>query len=331
MKILLTGCAGFIGFHAARALHARGHEIVGVDNLNDYYDTALKRARLDALGFDLDFHRIDIADADAVQALFNAAQPDCVVHLAAQAGVRHSLKQPFAYARSNLLGHLSILEACRHTGSVEHLVYASSSSVYGDTTEVPFREDAECDAPVSLYAATKRADELMSLSYAKLYGLPQIGLRLFTVYGRWGRPDMAYWIFTERIFRDEPIRLFNHGRMRRDMTHVDDVVHGLCAAVERRPDFAEGELPHRIYNVGNNRPVELLRLIELIETACKQPARRILESTPPGDVLETYADISRFQADYDFAPSTPIEEGVRDFVAWYREHYIAPGLASGAS
>ena len=322
MRILLTGCAGFIGFHTAKALEALGHAVTGVDNVNDYYDQSLKQARLSALGPGFDARKIDIAEPEAVQTLFDEVQPDVVVHLAAQAGVRHSLKQPFAYAHSNLLGHLSILEGCRHTPSVGHLVYASSSSVYGDTSTAPFREDDVSDKPVSLYAATKRADELMSHSYAKLYGLKQIGLRLFTVYGRWGRPDMAYWIFTEKVFKGEPIHLFNRGQMRRDMTHVDDVVRGICATVEAPPRFKAGQSPHRIYNVGNNKPVELLRLVDLIESACGRPAQRVLEGMPPGDVLETYADIGRFQADYDYAPATPIEDGVADFVDWYRERYV---------
>ncbi len=318
MKILLTGIAGFIGFHTARALVRNGHSVVGVDCLTPYYGLGLKRARLDVLGDSARIFEMSVADREAFAALVRDEAPDAMVHLAAQPGVRHSFDHPFDYAEANLLGHLSVLEACRHSASISHLVYASSSSVYGDTSTAPFSEDQTAVEPVSLYAATKRADELMSSSYAHLYGLKQVGLRFFTVYGAWGRPDMAYWMFTQRIFDGEPIRVFNGGRMRRDMTYVDDVVAGVCAAIERVPVFAEGERPHRIYNVGNSRPEQLLDMIECLERLVGRPAERILEPMQPGDVTETYADITRFNRDYGFVPKTAMADGLAVFVDWYR-------------
>ena len=318
MKVLLTGSAGFIGFHVARALAAKGHEVVGVDSLTPYYGLGLKRARLDALEGRVDFREVNVSDREAFGALTRETSPEVVVHLAAQPGVRHSIEHPFDYAEANLLGHLSVLEACRHSPSVSHLVYASSSSVYGETSPVPFSEDEPAVEPVSLYAATKRADELMSSSYAHLYGLKQVGLRFFTVYGAWGRPDMAYWMFTQRIFDGEPIRVFNQGRMRRDMTYVDDVVAGVVAAIERAPVFADEERPHRIYNVGNSTPEPLMDMINVLERLIGQPAEKIMEPMQAGDVTETYADISRFRADYDYAPKTRMEDGLQQFVDWYR-------------
>ncbi len=318
MKVIITGAAGFIGFHAACRLAGAGHEVVGLDSLNAYYSLDLKRARLAALPASVRFETLDIADAPALSDCVRREAPQVVVHLAAQGGVRYSIENPFAYAHSNLLGHLSVLEACRHAEGLSHLVYASSSSVYGDDSDVPFAETAVVDRPVSLYAATKASDELMSSAYAHLYGLKQIGLRFFTVYGRWGRPDMAYWLFAERILRDEPIKVFNRGQMRRDMTHVGDVVAGLAAVVERTPTFADGERPHRVYNVGNSHPETLIDLIETLEAAIGRPARKTFLPMQPGDVTETYADIRRFQADYGYRPQTPISEGLPDFVAWLR-------------
>ncbi|MEM7767236.1 MAG: NAD-dependent epimerase/dehydratase family protein [Pseudomonadota bacterium] len=319
MKVLITGIAGFVGFHTARALSAKGHEVVGVDSLSPYYGIGLKQARLEALGDRAAFHEISVADRERFGRFVEDEAPDVMVHLAAQPGVRHSIEHPFDYAEANLLGHLSVLEACRHSKSIRHLVYASSSSVYGDTSTVPFSEDQAAVEPVSLYAATKRADELMSSSYAHLYGLKQIGLRFFTVYGAWGRPDMAYWMFTQRIFDGEPIRVFNGGQMRRDMTYVDDVVAGVVAAIETAPDFAEAERPHRVYNVGNSTPEPLMDMINVIERLVGQPAEKIMEPMQPGDVTETYADISRFQADYGYVPKTRMEDGLAVFVDWYRD------------
>jgi len=271
LNILITGIAGFIGFHVARQLAKRGFVVTGVDNFNDYYDVALKDARVAQLGDAVRVERMDIADHQVFAALVQETQPDVVIHLAAQAGVRYSLENPFAYARSNLLGHLSVLEACRAHEGLSHLVYASSSSVYGGNTKVPFSETDPVDLPVSLYAATKRSDELMSSSYAHLFGLKQIGLRFFTVYGEWGRPDMAYWSFTKRILAGEPIHVFNHGKMRRDFTYIDDIVDGVVTTSLQAPVFAEGERPARVYNIGNNQPVELMRMIEILEetTGCK--------------------------------------------------------------
>ena len=321
MKVLVTGIAGFIGFHAAKAFHDCGLDVVGVDNFNAYYDTSLKRARIKALPSQVKVVELDIADHEALMALFKSETPDIVVHLAAQAGVRYSLEQPFAYAQSNLVGHLSVLEACRHTPGLSHLVYASSSSVYGESDRAPFSEDQPVTAPVSLYAATKRADELISDSYAHLYGLKQIGLRFFTVYGRFGRPDMAYWLFTEKMLKGQPIRLFNGGKMSRDMTHVSDVVDGVLAIVRKQPVFEIGERTHRIYNIGNNRPEALETMVNTIEAAIGTQAERILEPMQPGDVTRTCADISRISADYGYAPQTPISEGLPDFVDWYRTFF----------
>ncbi len=333
MRVLITGVAGFIGFHTANRLAALGHQVVGVDNLNDYYSVELKRARLARLGKSVRFERLDIANADALRALMATEQPHVVIHLAAQAGVRHSLDNPFAYAHSNLLGHLSVLEACRHTKALSHLIYASSSSVYGGNTKAPFSEDDRVDQPVSLYAATKRADELMSASYAHLYGVRQIGLRFFTVYGPWGRPDMAYWLFVERILRGEPIRVFNHGDMRRDFTHIDDIVNGIEAITLSEPQFSADERPHRIYNIGNHRPVSLTDFIATLERHLGRNAIQNLEPMQPGDVYETFADITHLQRDYGFRPTIEIDEGLRDFVDWYLEYHsvLEPDIQTQAS
>lgn len=323
MAVLLTGAAGFIGYHVSLRLLERGESVVGVDNLNDYYDVALKQARLDRLqerdGFA--FHRLDISDYEALTKTVGAVEGiDKVVHLAAQAGVRYSLTNPFAYVQANLVGHMAILELCRHLPACKHLVYASSSSVYGGNTKLPFSVDDRTDTPVSLYAATKRADELMSHSYGHLYGLPQTGLRFFTVYGPWGRPDMALFIFTKAISEGRPIRVFNDGDMKRDFTYVDDIVSGVVAALDN-PPAAEGRAPHRVYNIGNHRSEPLMRLIEVLETALGAKAEINFEPMQPGDVKETYADISAIQRDLGFAPTTPIDVGVPKFVEWYREYH----------
>lgn len=334
--LLVTGTAGFIGFHVARALLGRGRPVVGFDDLNPYYDPELKRARTEALealdGFR--FVRGDLADASALQALFAEHRFTHVVHLAAQAGVRYSRENPAAYGRSNLTGFLNVLEACRH-GGVEHLVYASSSSVYGANAKMPFSETDPADHPLSLYAATKKANEAMAHSYAHMYGLPCSGLRFFTVYGPWGRPDMAMWLFTEAILKGEPITLFNHGRMRRDFTYVDDVVEAIVRLIDKpaapdpswdaqAPNPATSRAPHRIFNIGNHSPVELSYLVELIEKAAGRKA--IIRHAPmqPGDVEATYADVSALGQAVGFAPSTPIEIGVPRFVEWYKAHH---GLA----
>jgi UDP-glucuronate 4-epimerase len=318
---LVTGAAGFIGSYVARALLDRGIRVIGVDNLNAYYPPALKRARLaqlaDVPGFT--FHEIDIADHERLKALPDVDKVDVIIHLAAQAGVRYSLENPFAYAASNLVGHLSILELVRHARSKSRLVYASSSSVYGANTKVPFSENDPVNDPVSLYAATKRSDELLSESYARLYGLEQIGLRFFTVYGPWGRPDMAYWSFTENILTGKPIRVFNHGKLERDFTYIDDIVAGVIATA-LEPMKKAREIPHRIYNIGNNRPVQLMRFIEVIEQAVGEEAVKQFEPMQPGDVHATYADIDAISADYGFAPTTPLEVGIPKFVDWFRSY-----------
>ena len=321
MGVLVTGAAGFIGMHVAQALLARGETVVGVDNLNAYYDPALKRARLarleDREGFR--FVEADIADLAAMERL--AAEVgemvEGVVHLAAQAGVRYSLEKPFEYVRSNLEGHMVVLELCRHRlPALRHLVYASSSSVYGGNEKVPFAVGDRVDHPVSLYAATKRADELLSQAYAHLYRIPQTGLRFFTVYGPWGRPDMAYFIFADAIAAGRPITLFNHGRMRRDFTYIDDIVAGVLAALDRPPPD-EGRAPHRVYNLGNNEPVELERFVKALEAAMGREAEIRQTGMQPGDVEATFADIEATTRDLGWRPTTSIEEGLRRFAAWH--------------
>ena len=319
MKVLVTGAAGFIGFHSAVRLHEQGCEVVGIDNLNSYYDPALKHARLAALGERIRFIEGDFADPEAFERIAKAEAPEVVLHLGAQAGVRHSIDAPFAYAHSNLTGHLSVLEACRRNPNLQRLVYASSSSVYGGNTKTPFSEYDRVDDPVSLYAATKRCDELMSAAYANLYGFEQMGLRFLTVYGPWGRPDMAYWSFTRDILDGRPIRVFNEGRMRRDFTYIDDIVTGVTAACLQTPS---GERPkHRVYNIGNNAPVPLLDFIRELEGAIGRKAELKFEPMQPGDVVETYADISRISADYGFRPSTPLAAGLPPFVDWFRNYH----------
>ncbi len=326
MSVLVTGAAGFVGLHVCQALLARGERVLGVDNLNTYYDPALKRARLALLerepGFR--FHRLDIADGEAMAALAreHAGELRAVVHLAAQAGVRYSLERPFEYVRSNLEGHMVILETCRHhLPKLEHLVYASSSSVYGANEKVPFSVEDRVDRPVSLYAATKRADEILSQAYAHLYGIPQTGLRFFTVYGPWGRPDMAYYSFTDAIAAGRPITLFNEGRMRRDFTWIGDVVEGVLAALDRPPPAEPGRPPHRLYNLGHHEPVELRRFVAVLEQALGLCAQIRLAPMQPGDVPETWADIEATTRDLGWRPTTPIEEGLPRFVAWYRSYH----------
>jgi UDP-glucuronate 4-epimerase len=317
-KALITGAAGFIGFHTAKRLADAGWAVTGADNFNGYYNPALKRARVAALGGAVKVHEIDIADASAFAGLVKDTAPDIIIHLAAQAGVRHSIDNPHAYAHSNLNGHLSVLEACRNAKNLSHLIYASSSSVYGGNIKTPFSETDPVDGPVSLYAATKRADELMSSTYAHLYGIKQAGLRFFTVYGPWGRPDMAYWTFTDKILNDEAIPVFNHGKMRRDFTYIDDVTICIERIADKAPAFQSDERPHRLYNIGNHTPVELLDFIATLERAIGKNAALEMLPMQPGDVVATYADVARLSAEYGFNPSTPIAQGLKSFVDWRR-------------
>ncbi len=319
--ILLTGAAGFVGFHVANNLLDKGIKVSGVDNLNSYYPVQLKQDRLALLarrdGFG--FNQVDIADHNALKAVHGVMDADAVIHLAAQAGVRYSLENPFAYGQSNLIGHLSVLELVRHAPKKPRLVYASSSSVYGENSKAPFSENDRVDHPVSLYAATKRCNEMMSESYTKLYSMEQVGLRFFTVYGPWGRPDMAYWTFTRDIIEGRPIRVFNNGQLKRDFTWIDDVVAGVVSTALDQPKTANPPL-HRIYNIGNNRPVELGRFIEIVEDAVGKRAEKIMEPMQPGDVHATYANVDALARDHGFAPTTKLEEGIPRFVKWYREY-----------
>ncbi|HEY6544462.1 MAG TPA: NAD-dependent epimerase [Dokdonella sp.] len=333
MRILITGAAGFIGSALAARLLARGDEVLGYDNVNDYYDPTLKEARLARLtpqaGFG--FVRASLEDRPALERAFADFRPQRVVNLAAQAGVRYSIENPYAYVEANLVGFINVLEACRH-GGVGHLVYASSSSVYGANRKLPFSVQDAVDHPVSLYAATKKANELMAHTYSHLYRLPTTGLRFFTVYGPWGRPDMALFLFTRRILAGEPIEVFNHGRHTRDFTYVDDIVEGVIRTLDRvpdadpafdplRPNPATSSAPYRVYNIGNNRPVELARYIEVLEATLGRQARKVLLPLQPGDVPDTCADVTELAADTGYAPSTPIEQGVARFVEWYRAYY----------
>ncbi|MCR3983091.1 NAD-dependent epimerase [Aeromonas caviae] len=330
MKYLITGAAGFIGFHLAQRLCGEGHEVVGIDNLNDYYEVSLKEARLALLtplpGFR--FERTDLADRAAMASLFAREQFDRVIHLGAQAGVRYSLDNPFAYADSNLTGTLTVLEGCRHHG-VKHLVYASSSSVYGLNEQMPFKTSDGVDHPVSLYAASKKANELMAHSYSHLYGLPTTGLRFFTVYGPWGRPDMALFKFVRAILAGEPIDIYNQGQLSRDFTHVDDIVEGIVRVVDRPPvgdsnwrgQTDASPAPYRLYNIGNGSPVRLLDFVEAIETALGKPAIRNMLPMQPGDVLATWADTEALFEATGYRPKVGLTEGVESFVKWYREYY----------
>ncbi|MET4070000.1 UDP-glucuronate 4-epimerase [Bradyrhizobium sp. S3.2.6] len=322
--ILVTGAAGFIGFHTARQLLAEGRSVVGLDNLNSYYDPALKQARLSLLGNEsrFCFVQADLADRETMAALFARHRFSEVVHLGAQAGVRHSIEHPQSYADSNLQGFLNVLEGCRTSGC-RHLVYASSSSVYGANTKLPFSVQDRTDHPVSFYAATKKANEVMALSYSHLYRLPVTGLRFFTIYGPWGRPDMAMFLFVNAIMAGQPIRLFNHGKMRRDFTYIDDVTRVVSKLIDLVPadNPSAANAPSRVYNVGNHRPEELMDVVGLLERELGRTAVKELLPMEPGDVVETFADVEDLMRDTGFAPSTPIEHGVHKFVTWYRDHF----------
>ena len=333
MKVLITGSAGFIGSALALRLLERGDEVIGIDNLNDYYDVSLKQARLQRTA-DHDGYtdvRIDLEDRDGVAGVFSRHQPQRVVNLAAQAGVRYSLENPHAYVDTNLVGFTNILEGCRHN-HVEHLVYASSSSVYGANTSMPFSVHDNVDHPVSLYAASKKANELMAHTYSHLYALPTTGLRFFTVYGPWGRPDMALFLFTKHILAGEPIDVFNYGNHRRDFTYIDDIVEGVVRVIDNvaapnpdwngdAPDSATGRAPYRLYNIGNNQPVELMHYIEVLENCLGKKAEKNLLPLQPGDVPATYADVSDLVRDVGYKPDMSVEEGIANFVEWYREYY----------
>jgi UDP-glucuronate 4-epimerase len=330
MAVLVTGVAGFIGSATARALLERGDAVVGIDNLNDYYDPSLKRARLDRLEQDFpdrfQFERVDFSDSGALQRTTESVELDSIVHLGAQAGVRYSLENPAAYVQANLVGHCNMLELARQRRP-RHMVYASSSSVYGGNKSLPFRVEDRVDHPLSLYAASKKADELLSECYASLYRLPQTGLRFFTVYGPWGRPDMAMWIFTKALYAGEPLPLYNRGEMRRDFTYVDDIVRGVLSCLDAPPADdgsakAGGSIaPHAIYNIGNSRSEDLMRVVDLLEQSTVKKALVDPQPMQPGDVKETFADISAIERDHGFKPTTTIDEGVPRFVSWYRQYH----------
>jgi UDP-glucuronate 4-epimerase len=331
VAILLSGGAGFIGFHVARRLLARGETVIALDNVNSYYSVQLKRDRIARqqadYGAAFRFIEVDFADKNVLDRALDGQDFDRIVHLGAQAGVRYSIENPHAYVQSNLVGHLNMMEVARHRPS-SHFVYASSSSVYGGNENLPFRVEDRVDHPLSLYAATKKADELMSETYAHLYRLPQTGLRFFTVYGPWGRPDMAMWLFTKAIFAGEPVNVFGEGNMRRDFTYIDDIVTGIVAALDNPPpdDGAEkaggSKAPHRLYNIGNNNSEELTRMIAILEEACGRKAQKNLMPMQPGDVRDTYADISAIQRDLGFQPSIKIDVGIPRFVEWYRSYHL---------
>jgi UDP-glucuronate 4-epimerase len=332
MAVLVTGVAGFIGSATARALLARGDKVIGIDSLNDYYDPALKRARLESLSTQFDnsfrFEQVDFSDADALARLAGTSDFDRIIHLGAQAGVRYSLENPQAYVQSNLVGHCNMLELAKSRRS-SHFVYASSSSVYGGNKSLPFRVEDRVDHPLSLYAATKKSDELLSECYASLHHLPCTGLRFFTVYGPWGRPDMAMWIFTKALLADEPLPLYNGGEMRRDFTYIDDIVRGVIACLDSPPvddgstKAGGSSSPHALYNIGNSRSEDLMRVVELLEQATGKKALLDPQPMQPGDVKDTFADISAIERDHGFKPTTSIDDGIPRFVAWYREYHRA--------
>ncbi|UJB69830.1 NAD-dependent epimerase [Acaryochloris sp. 'Moss Beach'] len=322
MQVLVTGAAGFIGYYVAQHLLKEGTQVYGIDNLNDYYAVDLKKSRLAELEPDQNFRfqELDISDRNAIAELFQTQSFDRVIHLAAQAGVRYSLDNPHAYVDSNLVGFVNILEGCRHS-QISHLVYASSSSVYGTNKKVPFSIEDNVDHPVSLYAATKKSNELMAHSYSHLYQIPITGLRFFTVYGPWGRPDMAYFKFVDAIANNKSIDVYNHGKMQRDFTYIDDVVEGIIRVLHQPPNLDITTPPYKLYNIGNNQPVTLMRFIEVIETAMGKAAEKNFLPMQPGDVPATYADVDALMNDVGFQPKTPIEEGIQKFVTWYRSYY----------
>ena len=321
-KILVTGAAGFIGFHLVKALAAKGHQVYGYDNVNDYYDVSLKEARLKELDKinSFQFMRADLEDQDAMERVFADFKPDVVINLAAQAGVRYSIENPRAYVNSNLVGFMNILEGCRHH-KVKHLVYASSSSVYGANTKIPFSEHDNVDHPISLYAATKKSNELMAHTYAHLYGLPCTGLRFFTVYGPWGRPDMAYFKFANKIKKGEAIEVYNHGDMKRDFTYIDDIVDGIERAANHTPKADTDGAPFKVYNIGNNNPEQLMDMIGYLEEALDVKAETKMLPMQPGDVYSTYADIDELSKDTGYKPTTDLKTGLGHFAKWYREYY----------
>jgi UDP-glucuronate 4-epimerase len=332
-KILITGAAGFIGFHLSKLLLKASYQVIGLDNLNDYYDPKLKEDRLSILQKHnkFSFYKIDLKDKPSVDDIFSKYKPDFVINLAAQAGVRYSIDNPYAYVDSNLIGFMNILEACRHY-PVKHLLYASSSSVYGGNKVAPFSTNHNVDHPVSLYAATKKSNELMAHTYSHLYGIPTTGLRFFTVYGPWGRPDMAYFSFTKNIIEGDPIKVFNHGKMERDFTYIDDIVEGVYKLIplapkankewdESKDDLSTSFAPYKIYNIGNNQPVELMKFINVLEDKIGKEAEKIYMEMQPGDVYRTYADVSDLEKNIDFKPGTSIEDGLGKFVNWYRDYY----------
>jgi UDP-glucuronate 4-epimerase len=332
-RLFVTGAAGFIGFHLSTLLLDKSYQVIGLDNLNNYYDPELKKARLEILNKhdNFTFHKVDLKDKQAVDNIFETYKPTHVINLAAQAGVRYSIENPYAYVDSNLTGFMNILEACRNF-PVKHLLYASSSSVYGGNKVAPFSTNHNVDHPVSLYAASKKSNELMAHTYSHLYGIPTTGLRFFTVYGPWGRPDMAYFSFTRDILAGKPIKVFNHGKMERDFTYIDDIVEGIYKLIDKSPvanpdwdeskdDLSESFAPYKIYNIGNNNPVPLMRFINALETALGMEAEKIYMDMQPGDVLRTYADVSDLERDINFKPNTSIEDGLAKFVGWYKEYY----------
>jgi UDP-glucuronate 4-epimerase len=333
MILLITGAAGFIGFHLSQKLLEENYQVIGIDNLNDYYDPGLKKARLKILEkYDnFCFHKVDLKNKAEVDNIFETYRPTHVVNLAAQAGVRYSIENPYAYVDSNLIGFMNILEACRNY-PVKHLIYASSSSVYGGNKVAPFSTNHNVDHPVSLYAATKKSNELMAHTYSHLYGIPTTGLRFFTVYGPWGRPDMAYFSFTRDIIAGKPIKVFNHGKMERDFTYIDDIIEGVFRLIDKNPaankdwdetkdDISTSFAPYKIYNIGNNRPVSLMRFINILEEKIGKKAEKIYMDMQPGDVLRTYADVSDLEKDIGFKPSTSLEQGLAEFVRWYKDYY----------